>query len=107
MEKTMKTSGTQIRIRHRMPGVPRDIAALARKAREAGAKADPLAWQIVAELARRGWVIRAQSARTPKSAYFALLEGDPTAAAEIARLFRGKSMSPHETRAILNADTGG
>jgi hypothetical protein len=104
MEKTRNTISTQIRMRRRMPRVPREIAALARKAREAGAKADPLAWWIVAELARRGWVIRAESAQTPKSTYFALLEGDPSAATEIARLFRGKSMSPHEIWAIVNSD---
>ena len=102
----MKIISTQVRIRRRMPGVPRDIAALARKAREVGAKADPLAWQIVAELARRGWVIRAESTQTPKSAYFALLEANPTAAAEIARLLRGKPISPHEIRIIVNSDAG-
>lgn len=97
---------TQIRIRRRMPGVPREIAALARKAREAGAKADPLSWRIVAELACRGWVIRAETAWARKSAYFALLEANPSAAAETARLFRGRPMSPHEIRAIINADGG-
>jgi hypothetical protein len=43
----MDPNAIQCRIRRRMPGIPKDIAALARYAREAGAKADPLTWRVV------------------------------------------------------------
>ena len=96
----------QIRIRRRMPGVPKDIAALARKAQHACVQADPLAWRIVAELARRGWVIRPGGGSTRKGRYFAVLEANPSDAAETARLFPGRQMSPHEIEVIINSDGG-
>lgn len=88
-------------IRRRMPGVPKDIAALARRAKQAAAQGDSLAWRIYAELAHRGWVIRP---RRKGRGDFAFVYQDTVEALEISWLFRSR-LNQHEVTAILNAGT--
>ncbi|HWI28697.1 MAG TPA: hypothetical protein VN668_17105 [Stellaceae bacterium] len=87
-------------IRRRMPGIPGDIAALARRAKRAAKRGDSLAWRIYAEVAHRGWVIRP---RRGGGENFSFLCEDIAQAHEISWLFRMR-LNPIEVAAILEED---